>query len=42
MIGIPVVLFPKRDDLFDNEIKIEKLESKKDKMEAPNMHDLVE
>jgi hypothetical protein len=44
LAGIPVFgIFSvqKRDDLFDNEIKIEQVEVKEEKTELPKMHELI-
>lgn len=43
LAGVPVIgnLYErKRDDFFDNEIKIERIEVKKDKPELPTMNEL--
>jgi len=45
LAGIPIVgIFhtQKRDDLFDNEIKIERVETKKDQKNTPHLNDLLE
>jgi len=42
--GIPIFgtfFTQKRDDLFDNEIKTEQVETKEEKSELPTMHELM-
>ena len=44
LAGIPIFgtfFSQKRDDLFDNEIKIEQVEVKEEKTELPDMHELM-
>jgi len=44
LAGIPIFgtfFTQKRDDLFDNEIKIEQVEVKEEKTELPDMHELM-
>ena len=44
LAGIPIFgtfFTQKRDDLFDNEIKIEQVEIKEEKTELPKMHELM-
>lgn len=43
LAGVPIMgnfYERKRDDLFDNEIKIEQVETKEEKTELPKMHEL--
>jgi len=44
LAGIPIFgtfFTQKRDDLFDNEIKIEQVEIKEEKTELPDMYELM-
>lgn len=44
LIGVPlggIFMTPKRDDSFDNEVKIEKTEEKKEEKEIPHVRDLM-